>query len=298
MLRALNTGITGVRNFQTSLDVIGNNLANLNTVAFKGGRVDFADALLQTLKQPVADTAERTGTAGVQVGNGVSVAAVKNSFTQGAITQTGVTTDLAINGSGFFIVKNSATDELFATRSGDFRLDDQGFLVTNSGFRVQGFNVPITINSDYADEDTGDIQLSKGDIDDLGLDATAETAGITTINIDGSGKVNILLADGSQYTRGQILLQQFNNPNALLKQGNNLYSGISTAGPLADNDGLGAKPNTQGLGRIESGALELSNVDIAREFANLITTQRGFQANARVVTASDEMLTEMIRVVR
>ena len=299
MLRSLDTGISGIRQFQTALDVIGNNLANVNTVAFKAGRADFQDALLQTLKQPIADTSTRTGTSGVQVGNGVIVSAVKTEFNQGAINQTGVATDLAINGDGFFIVKNAATGELLATRSGDFRVDANGFVVTNGGFRLQGFSDPTSINSDHAEGDTtGDIAVDKGDISALGLDATADDAGIATLNIDGAGKINILLTDGSQYTRGQILLQKFQNPNALLKQGANLYSGIAAAGALTDNDGIGTTPDTLGVGRIESRALEVSNVDIAREFANLITTQRAFQANARVVTTSDQILDEILRIVR
>lgn len=303
--RALNTGVSGVRQFQTSLDVIGNNLANINTVAYKAGRVDFSDALQQTLRQPIADAGNRTGASGVQVGNGVNVSAVKNSFAQGAVNQTGVTTDLAISGEGFFIVKNTATNELFATRAGDFRLDASGFLVTNQGFRVQGYNRSILISEDYPDaEAPGDLQLEKGTVPaGTGVNAaTSGAAGISTINIDGSGKINVLLSDGSQYTRGQILLQKFNNPNALLKQGNNLYSGLSTAGPgfptTTVTNTVGGKPNTDGLGRIDSGALEVSNVDIAREFASLITTQRAFQANSRVITVSDDMLSEIIRIVR
>lgn len=299
--RALNTGVTGIRQFQTSLDVIGNNLANINTVGFKMGRVDFEDALTQTLKQPTADTAGatgRTGSASVQVGNGVAVASVKNSFTQGAVNQTGVVTDLAISGDGFFIVRDSATNELFATRAGDFRVDSNGFLVTNQGHRVQGFNTELDIGTEYTGTTTGDIMMDKG-TPPAALNADAN-AGISQINIDGNGRINILLTDGVQYTRGQVLLQKFTNPGALLKQGSNLYSGITTAGPLtaAGNFGQDNKPNTKGLGGIESGALEISNVDIAREFANLITTQRAFQANSRVVSASDEMLQEMIRIAR
>lgn len=296
--RALNTGVTGIRQLQTSLDVIGNNLANISTVGFKSGRVDFVDALQQTLRQPTADSATRTGTSSVQVGNGVAVASVKNSFSQGAVNQTGVFTDLAISGDGFFIVKDSATSEQFATRAGDFRLDSNGFLVTNQGFRVQGFSDPTTLNSDYAAGATvGDIKMDKG-TPPAGLPATATTAGISTISVDSSGKINILLSDGSQYTRGQILLQKFQNPGALLKQGNNLYAGITTAGPLTTTLDVNNKANSNGLGRIEAGALEISNVDIAREFANLITTQRAFQANSKVVSASDDMLQEMIRLAR
>ncbi|MBI4659588.1 MAG: flagellar hook-basal body complex protein [Verrucomicrobia bacterium] len=305
MLRALNTGVTGIRQYQTNLDTIGNNLANVNTVGFKAGRVEFADTLNQTLRAGTPDSATRSGTSSVQVGNGVDIASVRNLFTQGAVNQTGVTTDLAISGEGFFIVKNIATNELFATRAGDFRVDSNGFLVTDQGFRVQGFQDPPTAADGlYTDADAqGHIKFDKG----TAPAAAAADAGISNIALDGSGKINILLSDGTQYVRGQILLQRFSNPNALLKQGNNLYTGLTTAGPLGAGitaaqpfDATPTKnaPNSSGLGRIESGALELSNVDIAREFSNMITTQRAFQANARVVTASDTILQEIVQLTR
>ena len=312
MLRALNTGVTGIRQFQTNLDTIGNNLANINTIGFKAGRVEFADTLNQTLRAGTPDTAGRSGSASVQVGNGVDIASVRNLFTQGAVNQTGVPTDLAISGEGFFIVKNGSGD-FFATRAGDFRVDTSGNLVTEQGFRVQGFNAPPA-GLNYADSDAvGDIKLDKGTVP-ASLPASAAAAGISNTSIDSSGKINILLSDGSQYVRGQILLQRFLNPNALLKQGSNLYSGLTTAGPSSGPIGtttpFGASPagiatpgssaqaNTNGLGRIDSGALEISNVDIAREFANMITTQRAFQANAKVITTSDTILQEITQLVR
>lgn len=298
MLRALNTGVTGMRQFLTNLDNIGNNLANVNTVGFKSGRVEFSDTLNQTLKAGTPDSATRSGTSSVQVGNGVEVGALRNLFTQGAVNQTGVSTDMAVSGEGFFIVKNTATAELLATRAGDFRVDGNGFLVTDQGFRVQGFATEIASGVEYNDTDpTNDIKMDKG------TPPVASAAGISTINIDANGRINVLLSDGTQYVRGQILLQRFQNPNALLKQGANLYSGLTNAGSLTgpgktNTNPVGAKANSNGLGRIESGALELSNVDIAREFASMITTQRAFQANARVVTTSDSILQEIMQLVR
>ena len=301
-LRALNTGVTGIKQFQSALDNIGNNLANINTIGYKTSRVEFADTLNQTLKTGTPDGTSTTGTSPAQVGNGVTVAGVKNLFTQGAVTQTGVSTDLAISGEGFFMVKDAQTSELFATRAGAFRTDSNGFLVTNSGLRVQGFNAVLTGGgTEYGDGDqTGDIQIDKDGA------AVTSTAGITNVAIDGSGKINITLQDGTQFVRGQILLQNFKNPSALLKGGANVYSNVGTAGvggagPLVPGTGvtdLGARANSNGLGRIDAGALELSNVDIAREFANMITTQRAFQANARVVTTSDQILQEVVRLVR
>jgi flagellar hook protein FlgE len=307
-LRALNTGVSGIKQFQSALDNIGNNLANINTIGFKSSRVEFADTLNQTLKSSAPDSgAGYSGTATAQVGNGVTVAGIKNLFTQGAVTQTGVSTDLAITGEGFFTIRKpnanpaATTSEYFATRAGDFRLDSNGYLVTNNGYRVQGITDSLLPGgaSDYADgANTGDIK-----IDPDGITAIS-TSPISSVAIDTNGKVNVTLQDGTQFVRGQLLLQNFTNPNALMKSGNNLYTNLENAGRLTGTGTFGAggvlggKPNTSGMGRIDAEALELSNVDISREFANMITTQRAFQANARVVTTSDQILQEIVQLVR
>ena len=162
MIRSLNTGVLGIKQFQTSLDAIGNNLANINTIGFKGARVDFSDTLAQTMRAPTPDTDTTSGQAGMQVGNGVTVSAIKNQFTQGAIKQTGVRTDMAITGEGFFMVKDATTNELFVTRAGDFREDKNGFLVTNDGFRVQGLNKQAPANTAAEKLEIGDIKLDVG----------------------------------------------------------------------------------------------------------------------------------------
>ncbi|MDA1276093.1 MAG: flagellar hook-basal body complex protein [Verrucomicrobia bacterium] len=303
-LRALNTGVTGIKQFQSALDNIGNNLANINTVGYKSSRVEFADTLNQTLRAGTPDSgASGSGTAPAQVGNGVTVSGVKNLFTQGAVTQTGVSTDLAISGEGFFIVQNKATGENFATRAGDFRTDASGFLVNNAGYRVQGFTTVLAPGlADFPDADVpGDIKLDRDAY--TNPDGSANNSPIANLTIDGNGKINVSLQDGSQFVRGQILLQNYANPGGLLKGGNNLFSNLAAAGPLTgpgktNTNSVGSRPNTGGVGRIDAGALELSNVDISREFANMITTQRAFQANARVVTTSDQILQEIVQLVR
>ena len=189
MIRSLNTGVGGIRNFQTSLDVIANNLANLNTVGFKGGRVDFAEALTQTVRPSTPDEGNTSGSSSVAVSNGVATNAVTTIFGQGAINQTGKITDLALAGDGYFIVKKYGTQSIgggnevsddglglqgiaqpdatdkgapggvsFATRAGDFRLDKNGNLVNNMGMRVQG--VADYINNPGA---IGDIKFDRGD---------------------------------------------------------------------------------------------------------------------------------------
>jgi len=290
MLRALNSGVSGIQQFQNRLDVIGNNIANSNTIAFKAARSDFADAFSQTLQVSSA-ASSGAGQAGMQVGSGVNTAAVKNLFTQGAINRTGVGTDLAIDGDGFFIVKDVNSGIEYATRAGDFRLDDAGYLITNKGLRVQGFN-------------TSNV-TSGGSRGDIIIDAsqspatTAPGASMTTFSIAPNGTVNIHMSDGTQYVTATVLLQRFNDPQALLKEGDNLYSGLGAAGPLGSAGSAGAEmPGSNGLGVIQSSALELSNVDLANEFANLIATQRGFQASARIITTSDEILQELVNLKR
>ena len=122
---------------------------------------------------------------------------------------------------------------------------------------------------------------------------------MTGFSIDSLGKVNVKLSDGSEYVRGQILLQSFKDPQALQKEGANLWSGIGSAGPLGGSASpTPGAPGTNGLGKLESGALELSNVDLANEFSQLIVSQRAFQASARMITTSDEVLQELINLKR
>ena len=281
MIRSLTSAVSGIQAFQEELDVIGNNIANVNTIAFKSARTDLADSFSQTLT-----TAGASGGTTDQVGLGVTTAAIKNQYTQGAITRTGVQTDLAVAGNGFFIVKDAVSGNTYVTRAGNFQIDQSGYLVTNAGLRVQGYN-----------------DLALGTVGDIQIDATVRpltvdpTATMSSYSIDALGKITIQLSDGSDYVRGQILMQDFSNPQALIKQGNNLYAGIGAAGPLGGGSSpTPAASGTNGLGVIQSGALELSNVDLSNEFANLIQTERAFQANARIITTSDEMMQELVNL--
>ena len=287
MLRSLFSAISGLQNFQERMDVIGNNVANVNTTSFKAARVDLADSFSQTLRVSSGSQAGNSGSAAIQIGTGVTTTGIKNLYTQGALAGTGLQTDLAIAGNGFFIVRDTVSDVEYATRAGDFRLDENGYLVTNGGQRVQGY-------ADAALTTPGDIK-----IDTTGSTSTTVPApSVLSFAIDGEGKVNITLTDGMQFVRGQILLQNFQDPQGLIKEGNNLYSGLASAGPLGGSTPTPAGPGTNGLGKLQAGALELSNVDLANEFTNLITTQRAYQANARIITTSDEMLQELVNLKR
>lgn len=270
MVGSLFSGVSGIQQFQQKLNVIGNNIANSNTLGFKTGRADFEDAFSQSFSG---------GSSQIQVGSGVSTSSVQSLFQQGTLANTGNATDLAIEGSGFFTVRDPVSGKTFATRAGNFTLDNERYLVTSDGLRVQGF-------TDAGLGTRGDIQ-----IDAVG-NPTGDTTSLKNFNVDASGKIVVVQESGASFVRAQVLLQNFSNPGALIKEGGNLFSGLDEAGPLADI----AAPDTNGLGKIAGGRLEMSNVDLAGEFADLITTQRGFQASARIITTTDEMLQELVNL--
>ncbi|HYE32410.1 MAG TPA: flagellar hook-basal body complex protein [Methylomirabilota bacterium] len=275
MIRSLTSGVSGLQQHQVKLDVIGNNIANANTVAFKGGRTEFEDAFSQSLDEQT------------QIGSGVTTGSVTNLFSQGTVTKTGRPDDMAVAGEGFFVVRNPQTGEEFVTRAGDFRRSSDGYLTTGNGYRLQGFT-----NADMS---------ARGDIRITAEEAPAGAAANATVaayNVEGDGRIRITLNDGTKYYRGQVLLQSFSNPNALRKEGNNLYSGIANAGPLGGAAPESRAPGSNGLGSIAFEHLEMSNVDLTGEFASLISTQRGFQANARIITTSDEILQEIVNLKR
>jgi flagellar hook protein FlgE len=262
-----------MQQFQQELDVIGNNIANVATTGFKGADVEFADALSQTMQGSGA-------TGAMQIGTGVTTSSIANRFTQGAINATGNPTDLAISGNGFFMVRDATTNAEFATRDGNFTVDTSGYLVLN-GMRVQGY-------SDSSLSTIGDIK-----IDNTGAPGTPPPA-IQSWNFDSKGNIVVTLTDNTTFTRGQVLLQNFQSPQMLVKEGDNLYSGLTGAGPLAQL----AVPSTNGVGKLEVGALEGSNVDLTTELSNLITTQRAFEANSKVITTSDEVLQTLVNLKR
>lgn len=279
MVRSLNSGVSGIQQFQEKLDVIGNNISNASTTGYKKARADFEDSFSQTMQTPGPG-----GGAGVQVGTGVGTGAIRSIFNQGTITPTYRDTDFAISGDGFFTVRDPVNGRELVTRSGDFDLDDEGYLVTSGGLRVQGY-------SDSNLSILGDLQ-----IDTTGMPATAPAdSAVAGFSVNDAGVITVTLTGGQgTFTRGQLLLQRFQNEGALVKEGGNLYSGMAAAGALAQP----APPNTNGLGYIKWAQLEMSNVDLAAEFAALITTQRGFQASARIITTSDEMLQEVVNLKR
>jgi flagellar hook protein FlgE len=402
MLRSMYSGISGMRNFQTKLDVIGNNISNVNTFGYKKGRVTFKDLMSQTVAGASTPTAFKGGTNPQQIGLGSTMAAIDTIATQGSLQTTGRQLDLAVNGDGFFTVKNG--NQSLYTRSGNFYLDREGSLVSAEGYKVQGFSVQngavtnnlqdIKIDTStfmapkatenvsfsgnlYAgavagDQTTADFKVkdslgfdhdvtisyektanpnewnysytsssgtaagsgtitfnTNGSINGAGthnlnltglpngvadLDITVDLSSVTQVNtantvalrdrdgnsegylesfnISASGEVIGVFTNGEVNVLSQLALATFSNTGGLVKAGGNMYQPSNNSGePRVSIPG-------QGSGSIQSAALEMSNVDLSEEFTEMITAQRGFQANTRIITTSDEILQELVNLKR
>jgi flagellar hook protein FlgE len=391
MLRSLFTGITGLRSHQTMMDVTGNNIANVNTHGYKSSQTIFQDTLSQIVEGAGLPQNLRGGTNPAQVGLGVQVAAISQTFTQGSLQNTGRSTDVAITGDGFFVVR--AGGEESYTRAGAFSFDADGRLVTPEGGIVQGWvaqngtvdtNRPVqdlalplgtllppaaTRTAAFGGNLPGDTtattpfvsamtvfdaqgnerQLSASFTRTSGTtwsvevtDGTSTTAGSLTFAADGSspnptalavggvtvdlsgltgfsstsslaavkqdgygagalqgfslggdGSLTGVFSSGRKVVIGQLALATFTNPGGLEKAGATSFRSTVNSG-LAQ---LGTSGNG-GRGTLTGGRLEMSNVDLAAEFTNLIVAQRGFQANSRVITSSDELLQDLVNLKR
>lgn len=415
MMRSMFAGVSGTRSHQARMDVIGNNIANVNTVGFKGGRVTFEETLVQTLRGASAPmVGGRGGINPMQVGIGVSVRSIDNILTQGSLEATGHETDLAIDGSGFFVVSDGYGQ--YYTRDGAFSLGADATLGSPAtGYKVQGWmadasgnidttkpvtdvsiligqtmnaqatrnvvfrgnldasagvyspgppevggrrDAPITVYDSLGTSHNLIVTLTKSAVsntwdwvaklDDgttvgsggvtfdsyghyssstgsvstpltngattpllISLDFTTLTqygvkssvsasfqdgfsaGSLDTFSIDGSGTITGIYSNGQNKVLGRIVLASFPNPSGLLKKGNNLYA----ASPNSGVPRLGSA-NEEGRGSIMSRTLEMSNVDLAREFTDMIVTQRGFQANTRLITTADDMLQDLINLRR
>jgi flagellar hook protein FlgE len=401
------SGVSGLRNHQTRMDVIGNNIANVNTVGYKASRVTFQEIFSQTLSNASAPANGRGGTNPAQVGLGVSLGSIDVLHMNGSAQRTDKATDLAIEGDGFFVVSDGTGK--YYTRAGNFDVDQSGNLTAPGGLKLMGWlNDPATnqvttagepkeINlanlvlppketSSITFEGNLDNRLAVGDkipytvsvFDAKGTEhklvftftnngnnqwgyavnqdgvagpvgsgtLTFDTKGnfnsaattmsmnipitgtenlvitpaftadkftqysgeasvkasaidgyksgvLNGINIDGSGNVTGIYSNGQFRTEAVLALAQFTNPGGLEKIGDNLFTTSTNSGiPILGMAGQ------DGRGTINPGTLEMSNVDLAKEFTDMIATQRGFQANSRIITTSDEMLQELVNLKR
>lgn len=271
MLRSLYSGVSGMKGFQTKLDVIGNNIANVNTVGFKSGRVMFQDILSQTVSsvsQPEEGT--RGGRNAQQVGLGATVAAIDTVQNAGSAMTTNVATDLRIDGDGYFAVRPAGmTEGFYLTRAGNFTLDAAKQLVTAEG--------ALVLSADGE-------PISLADANSFSISSDGS---IIPVNTDGTTGDAI----------AQIGIVQVPNPGGLEKVGGNMYK--ATVNSNVDELAIGTAENPDtGSGSIVSGQLEMSNVDLTSEFTEMIVAQRGFQANSRIITTSDSILEEVVNLKR
>lgn len=278
MMRSLYAGVAGLRNHQTRMDVIGNNIANVNTTAFKKNRVSFQDMIYQNVRGASAPVAGALGgTNPAQVGLGMTVASIDVINTQGSAQTTGKINDLMIQGDGYFAMTDGTNT--YYTRAGNFEFDANGDLVNPAnGYHVVsdgGANINVPTNA----------QSYK-------IDATGY---VTYVDNAGAPQPAVYDADF------QIRLSKFPNPAGLEKIGENLYKETPNSANAANPriDGYAGEPATAFANvKIVPGSLEMSNVDLSQEFTDMIVTQRGFQANSRIITVSDSMLEELVNLKR
>jgi flagellar basal-body rod protein FlgG len=263
MLRALYTAASGMVAQQLNLDNIANNLANSSTAGFYGRRLQFSDLVYQNVVMPgAAATQQTTVSAGLQIGLGTMPRASEVLQTQGNFSSTGNPLDLAIQGLGFFQV-TMPDGTISYTRAGSFHLDAQGNIVTADGNPLQP---SITI-----------------------------PANATSITVGSDGTVSVTESGQTAAQQvGSIQLAMFPNPGGLNSIGNNLFLATTASGdPI-----VGAPGASEGLGTLQQGMLEQSNVDIVSEFVQLIVAQRAYESNSKVVTSADQMLQDLAQMGR
>ncbi|MFN8531964.1 MAG: flagellar hook-basal body complex protein [Dehalococcoidia bacterium] len=310
MLRSLFSAVSSLRNHQSALDVIANNLANVNTVGFKSGRANFQETLSQTLSGPRAPAAAAGGAAqglgGVnpsQVGLGMRLASIDTIQTQGSFQNTGRVTDLAIQGNGFFVLSNQTpvgtppSARISYTRDGSFDIDANGQLVNPSnGMVVQGYAIPA---GQLAANPAANAPLAP---------IIIPPSQYASFSVSPNGVLTGFASNGAATAIAQIAIANFPNPSGLQKVGSNMFEWTPAAGlaagapatpdPQSIANNVSGIAGTSGRGELMPGTLEMSNVDIASQMSAMIVTQRGFQVNSRSVTTGDEILQELLNLKR
>jgi len=275
MIRSMYSAVTGLKGHQTMLDVIGNNIANVNTAGFKSSRVLFKDLYYQTLSASSDPSDVNGGTAPQQIGYGAAVSSVDLLTTRSGYQQTGRPLDMYISGEGYFLMQDSS-GKLLYTRVGSLKFNPNGTLIDTNGNFVLG-SMPT-----YTDGDTPVI-LNITDYDKY-----------TGIYIAADGKIVGTNTETKQIdTLAQIVLATFANPEALSQEGNMYYTLTKSSG-----EAQLTTPGSVTGGSLVSSGLEMSNVDLTKEFTDMIVAQRGFQANSRVITTSDHVLEELVNLKR
>jgi flagellar hook protein FlgE len=284
-MRSMFAAISGLKNHQTMLDVTANDIANVNTVGYKSARTTFKDSLAQLQRGGAAPSATQGGANPAQVGLGVQLSSIDNLMTTGTFQSTGSSMDVGIQGEGFFVLAPDAANAANPTglrqytRAGNFTTNANGQLVTQDGFLVVGFPSPLTAPP-------------------AGQQPIAIPAKSSNFSIGQDGNVSYIDQDtasptfGTRVTAGYLQLAKFANQAGLERNSGNRW----VQSPASGTAQLGAPGGEYGL--TVSGVVEMSNVDLSQSFTQMITAQRGFQANSRVISTSDEMLQDLVNLKR
>ncbi len=310
MVKSMFSGIAGLRAHQQKMDVIGNNIANVNTYGYKSSRVTFKESIYQTTSSSSDGGDVYGGTNPSQVGYGSQVGTIDLMFSSGAYAPTDSATDCMIDGEGFFILgeKGMSTEidtedpvgiseemsKFKLSRVGNFNFDGGGYLVDGSGNVVYGYKYGTDGNLDTENL----VPMTVPRVDTEGnIVADGDTTGtpmkLNSISISKNGEITGTGPDGKTVTVGVLALANVPNPNALEKSQGPYYSIRENTGEV-----MPFEPTQGTTGQILNFGLEMSNVDLAKEFSDMITTQRGFQANTRIITVTDEMLEELVNIKR
>ncbi|HRC26888.1 MAG TPA: flagellar basal-body rod protein FlgG [Alphaproteobacteria bacterium] len=254
-MRSLDIGATGMLAQQTNVDVISNNIANMTTAGFKRGRAEFQDLIYQNIVRP-GSTSSDVGTlvpSGLQLGLGVKVTSVYHMHEQGPLKVTDNPLDLAVTGEGYFQIELPSGDTAY-TRSGSFQLSDTGEIVTAQGYRLlPGITIP-------------------GDAEDITVNQSGE------VLVKMPGQI-------AMQNQGQIQLATFVNPGGLEAVGDTLFMETEASGAAVVGN-----PDTENFGPVRQGTIESSNVNVVEEITNLITAQRAYEMNSKIISTSDDML--------
>ncbi|EPZ46256.1 flagellar hook-basal body complex protein [Alicyclobacillus acidoterrestris] len=281
MLRSMNSAISGMQAFQTDLDVVGNNIANVNTVGFKSSSTNFANILSQTLAGGSSGTATQGGTNPQQVGLGVKVASTAMDFSQGATDTTDIPTNVLINGNGLFVVKDASGDTYY-TRAGDFSVDNNDNLVLPNGMIAQGWSSTDATSGNPTAGELTNINLKTLD---------SNVAANPNVQIGSDGSITVSNTDGTTSVVGYLAIANVPNQDGLEQQGDNLFSVTTASGPASYS-----LPGKSNAGTLQSGALEGSNVDLSSQFAEMIVAQNAYVANTHMIGTDNSILQALVNM--
>lgn len=261
MIRALRSAASGMFAEQLNLDNIANNLANVNTTGFKKGQIQFQDLMYQVIHPANANPDQETEPVQLEIGHGVRPVAISRSFEQGTLTQTDNPMDLAISGDGFFQVE-LPDNRVAYTRDGNLKVSPDGVLVTSNGYPLDG---------------------------DIRLPVDAQQ-----VMVSRDGIVSVLVAGQTQPQEiGQLELARFINPAGLSSMGQNLYTETVASGPP-----IRGQADKDGMGNLQQGYLESSNVSVIEEMVQMITAQRSYEINSKSIRTAEDMLSQAVNLKR